>query len=282
VSVRAGFTLVETLISLVLSSVLIILVSTTFLVQNQYYASQTLRAATHDNARVATERMATEVRSVMEDGFVVAGPRTLTIRSPMLLGAVCNRNGTNFDVHNEGGEVGISTNSSEVAGVGWLNISSGDWSYRTTTWSFVNGSGGTPAASCAGNGADTAWAASQFHRMRRFFLLYGSTPDEGDVIMVYRETTFKIQDSVLEPGTLGLYRGSYAQPLVEFATGMDATAQFQNRTGGSTYADTITSGSLDDIDAVRLVADARKRATTGGQDDVTFGWSVNIILRNIP
>jgi prepilin-type N-terminal cleavage/methylation domain-containing protein len=280
VSSRTGFTLIETIISLVLSSVLIILVSTTFLVQNEYYASQTLRAAAHDNARVATERMAAEVASVMEDGFVAAGRRTLTVRSPMLLAAVCHRQGNNFSVHNEGGTAAINT--SEVAGVGWLAVSTGDWDYRTATWSYVQGTGGTPPASCAGNGADTAWAASQFHRMRRFNLLYGSTPDPGDVVMLYRQTTFKIQTSLLEPGTLGLFRSAYGQPLVEFATGMDTTAHFQYRTGGSTYADTITSGSLVLIDAVRLVADARKRAATGGQSDVTFGWSVNMILRNIP
>ena len=58
--------------------------STTFLVQNQYYSSQTLRAAAHDNARTATERMAAELRSVMEDGIIVAGPGTLTVRSSPL------------------------------------------------------------------------------------------------------------------------------------------------------------------------------------------------------
>ncbi len=100
--------------------------------------------------------------------------------------------------------------------------------------------------------------------------------------MVDRETTFKIQGSALEPGTLGLFRGTYGQPLVEFATGMDSTAQFQYRTGGSTYADTITSASLGNIDAVRILANARRRAKSGGQEDVTYGWSVNVILRNVP
>lgn len=266
--------------ALVLSSVVIILVSTTFLVQNQYYSSQTLHASAHDNARSATERMASEIRSVMQDGFVVAGRRTLTVRSPMLLTVVCNRTLTNFSIYNEGGEGAIDAD--EVAGVGWLNVGSGTWDYRTTTWSFIDGTGGTPAASCAGTGADTTWASQDFHRLRQFDALYGSTPDPGEVIMLYRETTFKIQSSVLDSGTLGLFRGSYGQPLVEFATGMDTTAQFQYRTGGSSYADTVTSGSLDDIDAVRIVADARKRAETGGQEDITFGWSSNLILRNVP
>lgn len=276
----AGFSLVETIIALVLSSVVIVLVSTTFLVQNQYYSSQTLRAAAHDNARTATERMAGEVRSVMRGGLATAGARTLVVRSPMLLAVVCNRSVANVDVHNEGGEMAIDTD--EVAGVGWLDTSTGNWDYRTATWSYVDGSGGTPAASCASNGADTTGAASSFHRLGNFDLLYGATPDQGDVVMLYRETTFKIQSSVLEPVTLGLFRGSYGQPLVELATGMDASAKFQYRTGGTTYADTITAANLADIDAVRIVADARKRSESGGQEDITFGWSVNVPLPNVP
>jgi hypothetical protein len=278
--VRAGFSLVETIIALVLSSVVIILVSTTFLVQNRYYSSQTLRAAAHDNARTATERMAGEIRSVMRSGFVSAGSTSLTIRSPMLLAVVCDRQGNNISIHNEGGEAGIDTD--EVGGVGWLDQATGVWTYRSAVWSYVDQSGGTPDTACAGNGADTNGATGEFHRLRRFNLLFGSTPDDGEIIMLYRETTFSIQASALEPGTLGLFRASYGQSAIELATGMDATARFQYRTGGSTYANSVGAGSLDNIDAVRLVAEARKRAQSAGQNDVTFGWSVNVILSNVP
>ena len=99
--------------------------------------------------------------------------------------------------------------------------------------------------------------------------------------MLFREATFKIQTSELDPSTLGLFRGVYGDSLVEFATGLDTTAKFQYRTGGSTYADTVLSAALADIDVIRIVADARKRAQTGGRDDITFGWSVNVALRNI-
>ena len=66
----SGFTLVETIIAMLLSSLVIVLVATTFLVQNQYYASQVLRAGAQDNARATTELIASEVRSVMRDGIV--------------------------------------------------------------------------------------------------------------------------------------------------------------------------------------------------------------------
>jgi len=82
--------------------------------------------------------------------------------------------------------------------------------------------------------------------------------------------------------TLGLFRQVYGESSVEFATGMDTTAQFQYRTGGTTYADTVVGSGVGNIDAVRIVADARLPARTGTQADATFGWSVNVAVRNVP
>jgi len=266
---------------MLLSSVLIILVSGTFLVQSQAYSNQTLQAGVHDNARVATERLAAEIRSTMQDGFVVAGARTLTIRSPIVLGVICNRLGAqNGDIHTEEGPAGLDTD--EVAGIAFRDRTTGAWTYGTGTWTYINGNDNNSARFCADNGADTAWAFSEFHRIRRLSTLFSPAPVEGDVIMLFRETTFRIQTSVLEPTTLGLFRQSYGGSFVEFATGMDTTAQFQYRTGGTTYADTITGPAVADIDAVRIVADARLPARSGGQDDTRFGWSVNVAVRNVP
>lgn len=271
----------ETLVALVLSSVIMILVSTTFLVQNQYYSSQRLHAGAHDNARTATDRIASELRSVMEGGIVVAGARTITLRAPIVVGVICSRQGFgDADIHTEGGESQLDTD--EVAGVAVRDSLTGAWTYSSATWSTLNGSDGTAPGNCVANGADTTAASSQFHRLLEMNNLFSPTPVVGDVVMLYRETTFKIQDSELEPGRLGLFRRIYGGSFVEFTTGMDSSAQFQYRTGGTTYADTIVAASLDGIDAVRIVADARRPARTGGQQDVTFGWSVNVALRNVP
>ena len=277
---RAGFTLVETIIALVLSSVVLILVSTTFLVQSQYYSGQRLNASVHDNARMATERVASEIRSVMAGGFVVAGARTLTLRSPMMLGMVCDRAINDVYVHLDGGLAALDTD--EIAGVALRNMTTGAWTYANTTWLNVNGGTTSAASNCASEGADTAWAPADFRRIVNLNTLFGAAPDPGVALMFFRQTTFKIQQSTLEPVVLGLYRGIYGQSLVEFATGMDSTAMFQYRTGGATYADTITSASLANIDAVRIVADARMPPQSGGQQDITFGWSANVILRNVP
>ena len=263
-----------------LSSIVIILVSTTFLTQNRYYSTQIQATGAHDNARAATELMASEIRSVMPSGITVAGARTLTIRTPMTMMVVCDIGASHATMYFDGGIVGLDT--SEVGGAATRDTLTGGWTYGNTTWSALSRGGGTPSVDCADNGADTASVASDFYRLAKVELstLFGADPEMGDVIILFRETTFKFQTSVMDTTTIGLFRQAYGDSLIEYATGMDTTAQFQYRVGTS-YGDTVSSFFLGFVDVIRIVAEARKKAETGGVDDVMFGWSVNIALRNL-
>jgi len=267
-------------VALLISSVLIILVSGTFLVQNRYYARQRLNVGVHDNARVATERLASEIRTAMDGGFIVAGPRTLSIRSPVSLVGVCDRAGNDIRVFVDGGVANLDTD--EIAGVAVLDRGSGAWQYEYAAWSSLDGGSAGAANGCEGNGADTVSASSEFHRLLNVGTLVGSPPNPGDLVMLFRQTTFTIRPSVLDTLTLGLFRESYGASPVEFATGMDSTAQFQYRTGGASYADTVAGSSVGDIDAVRIIAEARLPALSGIDEDATFGWAVNVPVRNLP
>jgi hypothetical protein len=148
-------------------------------------------------------------------------------------------------------------------------------------WSNVNGNAPGSAGNCADNGADTVGVSSSFHRLRGFNGHLSFVPDEGDVVLLFRETTFALAPSALDPATYGLFRAAYGGSLAEFATGIDTTARFQYRTTAGTYVDTVTAAALGTVDAVRIVARARKPAATGGTDDITFGWSVNIPVRGV-
>lgn len=267
------------MVALTLSSLVIVLVSGTFLAQSRYYSSQSLHVGAHDNARVATERVATEIRSAMKGGFVVAGPRTLTVRSAISLTSVCDRAGNDMHVYVDGGIGALDT--AEVAGVALRDEATGEWDYRTASWSTLDGGSAGSASNCAAHGADTASASGDFHELLGTGSMFASA-HEGDLLMLFRETTFTIQTSVLDPAMLSLFRQAYGGSPTELATGMDSTAQFQYRTGGSTYADTVVGSSVADIDALRIVADARLPARSGAMADATFGWSVNVALGNVP
>lgn len=279
VAARAGFTLVETLIALVLSTFVIGLAAHAFLVQNSYYSTQTLQAEAQDNARAATQLLGLDIRTVAEDGIVTAGARTLTLRTPIATAIICNKASAALgDIQTPGGEAGLYTPT--VAGLALRNDST--WEYALADWTALNGADAGSASGCASAGADTTGARDEFHRLASLNGLFSTTPAIGDVVMLFRETTYSFALSALDSVSTALYRTPRGFAPLEFVTGMDSTAQFQYRIAGTTtYVDTVTTASVGDIDAIRVVANARKSAATGGLDDVTFGLTTNITLRQV-
>jgi type II secretory pathway pseudopilin PulG len=277
---RDGFTLVEAIIAMTLTSVLVILVATTFLVQNRYYAVQLARTTAQDNARMVTEMVASELRSLTDSAVVVAANRQLVVRSPIVMAVVCAQpTPSKSTVQMDGGEAALPT--SEVTGFG-IRASTGRWSYYDiSNWSNISGTGGSPPGDCAANGADTVGIRGDFVRLQRIDNYHGSWPAVGTVMMFYRTVEYRIQTSTMDPTTLGLFRGLYGGTLVELVTGLDTSSGFLYRTGGSSYATSVSgAASLGQIDAIRIVAQARIRPRTGGTQDVTYGWGVNVHLRN--
>jgi len=276
-----GFTLVEAIVALTLSSVLVVLVGTTFMVQNRYYATQMARTTSQDNARMVTEMVASELRALTDSAVVIATNQRLVVRSPMVMAAVCAHDpkATRIAVQIPGGTSGLSL--SEVSGFG-LRASTGRWGYYDISgWAAIAGSGGNPPGECYNNGADTVGISGDYVRLVSIDTYAGSWPADGTVMMIYRKVEYKIQTSDMDPSTLGLFRGIYGGTLVELATGLDSSSGFLYRTGGTTYATSVSgAASLGAIDAVRIVAQARTRPQTGGTEDVTYGWGVNVHLRN--
>ncbi len=278
---RGGFTLVEAIVALTLTSLLVILVATTFLVQNRYYAVQLARTTAQDNARMVTEMVASELRGLTDSAVVVAANRQLVVRSPMVLAAVCAQvpSPARIVVQMDGGEAGLTED--EVTGFG-VRGADGVWSYYDIPrWKEISSPSSAAAANCYANGADTVGIRGDFRRLDRIDDYHGSWPPNGTVMMIYRTVEYRIQTSTMDPTTLGLFRGLYGETLVELATGLDSSSGFLYRTGGSSYATSVSgAASLGQIDAVRIVAQARTRPRAGGAEDVTYGWGVNVHLRN--
>ncbi len=266
--------------ALAISSILVVLVGSVFLVQNQFYAVQVTRAAVHDDARAFTAVLGSELRSVMPGGIVRAENKAITIRSPMVLAAVCSVSGGLVDVHMEGGAGDLDT--AEVAGFAVRNDTTGAWTYYHAAWGDIGGSGGTAAQDCYANGADTTGGTAEFQTLTNLGSYASGVPAVADLLMIFRETRFEIRTSVLDPKTGGLFRAAYGDTLIEYVTGLDTAAGFRYRTGGGVpYASSVASSALSSIDAVRVVAQARMRPETGLQNAVEYGWSTNFILPNL-
>ena len=279
---RSGFTLAEALIALSISSVLIILVGSVFLTQNNFYSHVLLRSQVQENARAVTELVASDVRSLAPGGIILADSTRLVVRAPMATALICGRQGgSDVMVHVSGGLASIDTN--EVGGYGYRDPGTGAWTYYDHTWSELYATGGNPAIRCFINGADVSGAWPEFIRMKSVESDTGidnTVLDDGThVLIFYRKTEFRFDNSVLVPGDRALFRGIYGSTLVEFATGMATTAQFQYRTG-PTWVKYVAPASLSTVDAIRVVAQSVGKGDTSAQLGYDFGWTVDIPLAN--
>ena len=282
VGARAGFSLVEALIAVLLSSLIIGMVSGIFLAQNRSYQVQLGVTDAHHNARAVTELLSGELRSVMEGGVQLAESDRITVRTPIVVAAVCATDGVAVSVHAEGGEEAIEAHAEDVAGFAVLD-GVGGWDYYNVDWTTIDDgtTSGANAGFCYANGADTVGTRDDFVSLRGLDSFHPTVPGVGEVILLFAETTFKFQTSALDPSAVGLFRQAYGDEPVEFATGMDSTAQFQYRAGTSSYESSVSGSSLGDIDVVRIVSEVKEPSPPGIEGVIRYGWPVNIALRNV-
>ena len=272
-----GFTLAETLIAMTLASLLSMLVATVFLVQNQSYADQAGRIAAAQNVRGVIQTVSAELRMSMDGGITVADSVTLTVRTPMGVGAICGyRLGNGTALHMEGGRSGLDT--AYVAGIA-VSDGAGGWAIYENGWAGLTGDNEDADAKCADQAADTVGISDDFFELREIQSYHGSVPSLGTLVMLFRETQFKFDDSVLNPGTIALFKGNSIDGFREFASGLDSTAAFSYRVAGS-YVSYVASPDTVDIEAIHISAVAIVTSLTGGRSDSSLDLSTTIHLGN--
>ena len=260
--------------ALTLSSVIVALVSSVFLTQNNFYRFVVQRTRVQDNLRVVTDLIASEVRGVAGGGVTAAESRRFVVRLPIAMGGVCDSPVAEGRVYMPGLS---QIYGNEVAGYATQDAD-GDWTYTADTWSnLLLSSGSSDANACLTlNGADTVGAIADYGRL----LIPGGTT-LGEVIMIYREVEFKIDRSELEPRMLAVYRGVTGDTLREFVTGITPATKFQYRLPSpGTYQNSITGPLIASIEYIRVIASAIATDSIGGIESYSYEWTLGIPLRN--
>ncbi|MFH1762623.1 MAG: prepilin-type N-terminal cleavage/methylation domain-containing protein [Gemmatimonadota bacterium] len=273
-----GFTLVEALVAMVLSTVVVMLVTSVFLVQNRFYSDAMKRSGLHESVRGATALISSDLHGVSEGGIVAADPDAVTFRSPLLMGGVCGVDGqkTYLFLPVEGG----FRDAALVSGYAVKQPSS-EWRYTSVPWNSVyHSSGQTAAKACALSGADTTGAVSEFFRLDG--LDASLVIQVGDLVMLYEEVELRLAPSHLHPGSRGVFRGPMGGRLTEVATGMSGDSGFEyGLADRNDFQDRINGkGNLTRIDRVRIFLEGIAPASTGGRDSLTFDLTLTVPLRN--
>ncbi len=277
---RRGFTLVEALVAMLLSSVVVILVASVFLVQNRFYADTVARTALHENVRGAGTFVTSELKSVAAGGIVEARSDSVVFRYPLVVGGVCDvqspRTYLHFPLEGEG------VDGNEVDGYAVRNGSTGEWTYTSASWSSIyQSSGGSAAGQCEAQGADTVGARADFYRLDGL----SATPAValGDLVMLYGERVFKVAASTLDPSSFAVYTGSAGETLTELATGLSPASAFQYlREGQTSYQDQVTgAANLAGIERIRLYLEGISPPSDPARDSLTFDLTLTVAMKNV-
>jgi type II secretory pathway pseudopilin PulG len=275
----AGFSLVELLLALLISTAIGALVFTTFAIQNRFYAGTSASGRAQQAVRGAADLIASDLRPVAAGAVQVAERDRWVARVAVGMGIVCELPG--------GGDLrayfaldGRSVDGSSVAGLA-VHSPSGAWSFYPVAWSslFVS-SGGSAVTACTGQGNEDSGFASDYLELNDVAIWANPVPEPGWPLMLYAELEYRFAASQLEPGTRGLFRGPSGGTLVEYASGFEADAHFQYRVDGS-YEESVTGASLADVTAVRLVAEAAPVSRAGGvATPRPYAVTIDVPLRN--
>lgn len=265
------------LIASTLTTLIVILVASVFLVQNNFYRDVQRRTAVHESVRSVTEMLSGEVRAIPKSGLVSAEYDRLIYRTPVAIGGVCDLSGSYIYAHIP--LSGTAFDLDDVAGYAVQDIA-GDWTYNADTWRNIKGDEGTgPASACHAAGADTTGATADFYMLVKI-----NTPPtivRGTNIMLYRETELRSMPSALDPRSHALYRAPYGKALVEFAHGMWGV-WFCFRLEGSPFCDFwVNSVDYDKVVEITLYVIGHVPPTTGGGDYYTVYWTIDVPLRNV-
>lgn len=265
----AGFTLLEAIVALSLSGLIVLLVTASFVAQNDYYAYIMDRQVVQETARSVVEYVATELRAVTADGFTAAEEERLAVRQPVGLGAACGSAAGNSYVHLTLDLAELDTD--EVTGYA-IRDGEGRWAYTTASWSSMSSGAGDPAAECADRGADTAGVADEYRSLQ----LGDPPPDPGTVVLLFRELELEIDESELMPGTRALFARIGGGGSMELGTGLTEEAGFRYLLDGS-YVSTVSGADLSRIKGVRLMMEAESARE---QPPFAYALTLDVPLTN--
>lgn len=265
----AGFTLLEAIVALALSGLIVLLVTASFVAQNDYYAYIMDRQVVQETARSVVEYVATELRAVTAGGFTVAEEDRLAVRQPVGLGAVCGAQLADSYVHLTLDVTELDTD--EVAGYA-IRDGEGSWAYAAASWSSISAGSGDPAAACADRGADTAGVAEEYRSLR----LTDPPPDPGTVVLLFRELELEIYESELMPGTRALFASIAGGGSMELGTGLTEEAGFRYLLDDS-YVTTVSGADLSRIKGVRLMVEAESARE---QPPFAYALTLDVPLTN--
>ena len=266
-SARQGFTLVELMISMILTVIVGAALIRLTLGQVRFMDQQEAVREARSVSRSGINRLLSDLRAVETSLGVqaaVAGGQDLTLRVPYAFGIICSSLGTtttvsllpvDADIYNETG----------FSGFAWRNAAGG---YTNITGVTI---GGSIAANCQNAGQDSirTLPALNGSPAGQIITLLGVAlnplPPRGSIMYLYRLIRYEFKNSVALPGRVGLFRTRVSVGTSEELTApFDATARVNFYVGTNATAQAAVPGTLSDIRGLELVLNGLSERSPAG------------------
>lgn len=218
---RAGFTLIEVIVALVLTAVIGAAITSVFITQSKFYDQQEKVGFARGVSRGAMNMMMTELRMLDRDSGVVSATSTsITVRAPYALGLACTSS-PDFVISVIPGDTLMEVKASGYA----YRQLNGRYHYVKNTAAPATGTNPDVNA-CSGANVGMIPAA-QGGRVLRLTPTPPSVVPAGTPVLLYQVVTYEFKESVEIPGRLALWREVEDQPAEELVAPFASTAGFR-------------------------------------------------------
>lgn len=271
---RAGFTLVELLVAVVVAGILTTALTRLLVNDSRFVARQEALLSARRTARTAQNWLAVELRMVGVEGLRAAAPDSITVRVPYAFGVACDRVGSVHIVSLVPSD-SLAYASAAPSGIAWRRSSG--------VWVFVVGIGVLPTTDSTTCVADSIRVLPGGRLVALSGVPSGPPfrPLPGSISYLYQTVTYRFAASVDLPGRIALWRRVGAGVAEELAAPFDARSGFAFLTGTSLTAQASPPSLLSTVRGIELrLVGASETTPRGASGPSTFPLVAQVRFMN--
>jgi hypothetical protein len=252
---RAGISMVEVIVALVMASVLGATATSAFVTQSRFYSSQEETDFARGVGRRAMTIMVSELRMLEQEGGIAAATsKSITVRAPYAMGVVC-------------GNVTVLTISRMPVDAEVLSSAGySGYAYRdraTGRYTYVEGAAtapavaGAPICTAAGMSVYSGGGGNLDGQAMQFTSVPTPAPAIGTTVFLYQRITYEFANSVSVPGRVALWRRIEETGVnEEIVAPFDTTAGFRFYVNDAAVPQADVPAALSSITGIELRLDA--------------------------
>jgi prepilin-type N-terminal cleavage/methylation domain-containing protein len=279
---RAGFTLVELMVTMVLTAVIGAAITGVFVTQARFFDLQEKVAFARGVSRGGMNMILAELRMLETGGGIIeATNRRLLVRAPYAMGIVCGNQGQ------------LTISRLPVDSVALTNAGFAGFAYRAAdgTFTYVE-TNNEPARDqglsvCLNNSITVMVGATvnQTGRVEQFPSVPTPAPAIGAPIFLYQKVVYHFKESAAVPGQIGLWRRveSADEPVdEELVAPFDTTAKFRFYVDDSPAAQTDVPALLSSVTGIELTLDGLSERPERDGSRQSVPLTTSVFFKNRP